>query len=284
MDTQLLKAFVTVAGLENLTQSADLLAVSQPALTRQIQRLEEVLGGALFVRGRNGMELTAFGHQMLPEAQQALLHAERLTRSAREYREQVADTLRISFGYWAIDRVMATVEAFQSLYPGVGMELTDMSSMRQLAGLNNATLDIGFLRLRNNEGLNAHLLEHDELIFVFNQRQSASLSDLQAAPLALLSDEISPDYRLQVERYFADLQRPPNLVKVLNEFITVLAWVARGNAVTLIPRSMRGLMAGFPELRAVPAGSSTWQLGLMCRHQPHRKALTEFVRLALDPA
>jgi regulatory helix-turn-helix LysR family protein len=61
VDTRLLCYFATVAEEGNLTRAAQLLYVSQPALTKQIKQVEGLLGVALFRRSREGMTLTEPG-------------------------------------------------------------------------------------------------------------------------------------------------------------------------------------------------------------------------------
>jgi DNA-binding transcriptional LysR family regulator len=67
-DTALLRAFVTVAELKSVSRAAERLHRVQSAVSQQIQRLELQAGGPLFVRGRNGFELTEKGEALLPLA------------------------------------------------------------------------------------------------------------------------------------------------------------------------------------------------------------------------
>ncbi|WP_369028091.1 LysR family transcriptional regulator, partial [Nocardia farcinica] len=64
VDTRLLRYFAAVAEEGNLTRAAQRLYVSQPSLTKQIRRLEELLGVSLFVRSRTGMGLTEAGNAL----------------------------------------------------------------------------------------------------------------------------------------------------------------------------------------------------------------------------
>jgi DNA-binding transcriptional LysR family regulator len=57
-DLNLYKVFVTVAGTKSISKAAELLYVSQPAVSYSIKTLEEALGGKLFFRTPKGVELT----------------------------------------------------------------------------------------------------------------------------------------------------------------------------------------------------------------------------------
>ena len=72
MDLNQLKSFVAVAHQQNLTQAAETLHLSQPAVSAQIKALEKHLDVQLFDRNAQGMSLTAAGHSLLPRAEDML--------------------------------------------------------------------------------------------------------------------------------------------------------------------------------------------------------------------
>ena len=67
-----LRAFVTLAEQLHFGKTADRLHITQPALTKQIQRLEEAVGGALVRRGYREVQLTPAGEVLLPRAERLL--------------------------------------------------------------------------------------------------------------------------------------------------------------------------------------------------------------------
>ena len=68
MNTTRLQCFTTLAGTLNYVKTADELHMTQPAVSRQIQSLEQELGAALFHRTTRSVSLTQIGLQFLPEA------------------------------------------------------------------------------------------------------------------------------------------------------------------------------------------------------------------------
>lgn len=91
MELYQIRYFLAVAETLNFTRASERAYVSQPALTKAIQRLEETLGGRLFDRGSSGVQLTVLGQAMLPHlrelhdgARQAREHARRLARGRHE--------------------------------------------------------------------------------------------------------------------------------------------------------------------------------------------------------
>jgi DNA-binding transcriptional LysR family regulator len=93
MEIYQLRAFVTVAKLGNLTRAAEVLHVTQPAVTAQIKALEEELGITVFDRRPGGIVLTRAGELMLGDAEQLLGLVGSLQGKAREMKGKVTGTL-----------------------------------------------------------------------------------------------------------------------------------------------------------------------------------------------
>jgi DNA-binding transcriptional LysR family regulator len=95
MDLTLLRAFVTVARVGNLTRAAAQLHLTQPAVSLQLKNLQETLGVALFSRTAHGLVLTRDGQVLLPHAERALAAAGDVERAAAALRQEVRGKLRI---------------------------------------------------------------------------------------------------------------------------------------------------------------------------------------------
>src|SRR5882757_11403382 len=78
-----LEYFITVVDEGSFTGAAELLCVSQPGLSHQIQALERELGGPLLERLPRKVRLTPAGRTALPHAQASLAHAQRASSAAR---------------------------------------------------------------------------------------------------------------------------------------------------------------------------------------------------------
>lgn len=98
MELTQVRYFVTLSRTLNFTRAAEACNVTQPALTRAIQRLEEELGGALLFRERNLTQMTELGRSMLPHLQTMLNAAESATSLAEARRRQPPSTLKIGLG------------------------------------------------------------------------------------------------------------------------------------------------------------------------------------------
>jgi DNA-binding transcriptional LysR family regulator len=87
--------FLALARTLNFTRAAEACNVSQPALTRAIQRLEEELGGPLLHRERNLTQLTSLGRAMLPHLEAAHGAAETAAAQAMAFRSRECEPLRL---------------------------------------------------------------------------------------------------------------------------------------------------------------------------------------------
>jgi DNA-binding transcriptional LysR family regulator len=78
-----LRYFVAVAETEHVGRAAEILGISQPPLSRQIQQLEARLGLTLFLRDKKRLRLTPAGQNFLTSARELLAHASEIARATR---------------------------------------------------------------------------------------------------------------------------------------------------------------------------------------------------------
>ena len=99
MELNQIKYFVTLAQTLHFTRAAEACNVSQPALTRAIQKLEEELGGSLFHRERALTQLTELGQHMLPPLERALSAAREAREIAAAFRRRETSPLRVGLEF-----------------------------------------------------------------------------------------------------------------------------------------------------------------------------------------
>jgi len=121
--------------------------VSQASISRQVQQLEQELGLTLFLRRRDGIELTHQGTLMLEQAMRLAAAATEFTdhmKTVEAHRRGVV-RLGISWGLWdAVNRIRARHEARAT---GVAVLGSDMASWNQVEALRQRRIDVGLLRL-----------------------------------------------------------------------------------------------------------------------------------------
>ena len=137
-----LAQFAAVAREEHLTHAAEELGISQPTLSRAMNRLEDQLGVPLFSRAGRGIQLTAHGRRLLARAEQALnvleLAGQEVAADADPEYGQVSLAHIKSFG----TAVPALLRAFRAAHPNVRFRLTEASSDRMLELLRAGEVDL----------------------------------------------------------------------------------------------------------------------------------------------
>lgn len=161
VDTRLLRYFTAVADEGSLTGAAQRLFVSQPALTKQIRRLEDDLGVPLFARSRSGMVLTEAGRELAARVP-ALLKG---WDEAVEATGRAARVLRLGFlDAGAVGTVHEVIADFRRARPEWRVELRQFDWSDASAGLARGEVDAAVVRLPfpGQEGLDVRELFVEE--------------------------------------------------------------------------------------------------------------------------
>ncbi|MCB1906446.1 MAG: LysR family transcriptional regulator [Rhodocyclaceae bacterium] len=145
MDYSGVRAFVTVAREGNITRAAERLFVTQPALSLQLKKLQEVLGVRLFERMPRGMRLTEAGHKLLPAAERALTAAAEFRAAATGLEGSVTGRLRLGT---IVDPEFLRMGPFLRLlverHPGLSFELQHGMSGAVARELEAGNLDVAY--------------------------------------------------------------------------------------------------------------------------------------------
>jgi len=146
MELRHLRYFIAVAELRSVRAASEQLHVTQPAISRQIQYLEDAIGAALFERTPRGLKLTAAGDAYLTEARDILARVDAANRLARRIADGVHGHLRIGFVEHAawIGVVSDALSTFEQAAPNVALELSPMNTPEQFDAIAAGHLDGGF--------------------------------------------------------------------------------------------------------------------------------------------
>jgi DNA-binding transcriptional LysR family regulator len=145
MEIYQLRTFIAVAQQRHLTQAAELLHLSQPAVTAQIKALEEELGVSLFDRNSSGVLLTDAGKRLLPDAEKVLASSRGLFDHARRMQGELRGRVRIGalvvpsrlrLGSWL--REVSRKHPLLEVHTQLGLSKDNLAEIRR----NN--LDCGF--------------------------------------------------------------------------------------------------------------------------------------------
>lgn len=289
----LMRSFVTLAEIGSYRAAADLLHVTQPTLSKQIVRLEDILGHQLFHRSRQGTELTEFGHAYLAEVQPLIHEADRIW--ARGLRMASGDTGRLAIGFTfsAVEVMSHALLPFRRLYPDVELTFEDISSKAQLPMLRDKQLDIAFARWPQASDLASRLVARDHLALVFPAEwqevvESDNGASLSGLPFIRLKDSIAPGFEQAVQGFLDWKGIRPATTHRVNESLVQLRLVEAGLGVALMhASSVHGIInQGRIIVRAVETGAQgpnlSWQTGLFWRRDDRNPVLRSFLKVARE--
>jgi LysR family glycine cleavage system transcriptional activator len=115
-----LQTFEMVARHRSFTRAADHLCLTQGAVSRQIQALEDYYGFPLFTRQPKGLTLTIEGEQLLPSVQESFARIEEVSLRLTRQRTDLALKVPTCLMRWILPKIMR----FQAEYPDIQMQLT----------------------------------------------------------------------------------------------------------------------------------------------------------------
>jgi DNA-binding transcriptional LysR family regulator len=281
MELKLLRAFLAVADLRHFGHAAEVLNVSQPALSKQIVALEESLGARLFERGRHGAELTTFGAGFLADAQALVRDADEIHARAREASSGKRGFLRVGLGLSTLTLAPQLIAEFRRRHPNVSVTLNDLSSAEQSRRLLAGKLDVGFLRLPADAGLEAFPVLDEALALAVPQharwkRTPANLNELNELGFIGLARGRGPGLAAQIDRWCGEHGFVPRVIQQVDDIQSVLAAVAAGVGSAFLPSRTQYLLR---DARVLPLRNpaAQWQVGLTWQLGRDDAVVTRFV-------
>lgn len=146
MELRVLRYFLMIAREENITHAAQLLHVTQPTLSRQIQDLEKELGTKLFVRSNHRIVLTPDGLLLRRRAQEIVDLADRIQRDFASRKEELTGEIAIGSGETRSVSILAEILAtYRQRYPRVRYRFYSGNADQIKERIENGTLDVGLL-------------------------------------------------------------------------------------------------------------------------------------------
>ena len=146
MDLKRVRTFVTVAEQGSVSKAAMRLHITQPALSRQIQDLQQELGLKLFDRIGRGIVLTSEGEQLLAECRALLTQAETVGERAKTLLRGDTGTLKVAASPVQIEAVLSGfLHKYAKDYPNVDVRVIEAVGPEILAMLECGDIHLGIL-------------------------------------------------------------------------------------------------------------------------------------------
>jgi DNA-binding transcriptional LysR family regulator len=262
MDLRHVRAFLVLSEELHFGRAAKRLYLVQSAVSQTIKALEEEVGAALFARTKRQVCLTPAGQHFLPHARRMVEEMERALGAARRAAAGESGRLALRFTMMsALTALPRALSRFQRECPGVQVSIEPGGTTEQLEALRLGRCDIGFMALKRDvQPFECEVVERDTLVVVLPRghalagRRSAEMRDVAREPQIMLRQASEPQIRAALGRRFAAHGLAPNVVLEVEQVEALLAFVAAGIGVALVPGFVRKVrMAGVSIVPVRPA-------------------------------
>jgi len=190
-----LRAFVAVVDLEGFHRAAEALNLSQPALSRRIQRLEAAVGAALLERTTRRVALTTVGREFLPLVRRMLDEFDTSLFAMREVGRERRGLISLACVPTAAFYFLPSVIArFNEQYPNIRFRILDLSANEGLESVARGEVEFGINLLgASDPELSFEPLIEDPFVLACRRdhplarRDAVAWSDLEGEPLVAVS-------------------------------------------------------------------------------------------------
>jgi DNA-binding transcriptional LysR family regulator len=269
-DLRQLRYFVAVAEELHFSRAAERLGIAQPPLTQQIQKLERLVGCAVFTRGRT-TALTAAGIVLLEESRRILAQVDSAMESTR--RSARGETGRLVLGVppsVMLSGLPAVIRQFRKRYPAVSFTLREMSTSSIEEAVRAGEVDLGFLReTQPGAPLASETLYAEPLVAVLPKahrlaaRRSVKLQQLSAEPFVFFPRRLGPALHDRITGLCVQAGFAPHIAQEATQWQTVISLVEAGFGVSLAPGCVRKFRWPQVVYRQLPEATTTvaacWQ-------------------------
>ncbi len=262
LNTRDLELFLAVAECLNFRLAAQRLHLSQPPLSRAIRTLEERLGTPLFARNTHQVSLTPAGARLLPQARSILQALHKAEVSLKRYAQ--AQSLRLgltpSLGPGMFTDLLAALE--KRLQP-TALQTTFEASPRLVALVKKKMLDAAIIAYPTNlQGLHFEALARIPQVVALAsghalaKRRMLSLKDLANEPVYWFARARQPAFFDHCHRVFRQHGFAPRFLPEPQDHHVLLAEVAAGKGVAIVPQSFGTLKLKGVSYRALRKGDA----------------------------
>lgn len=292
-----LQVFYTVAKQLSFTKAAEILYMTQPAVTFQVKQLEEHLNTRLFERSHSKISLTPAGELALQYAEKILALTNEMETRLGELTGQVSGTLLVgastTIAEYMLPRLLAD---FKRLYPHVQARLTVANSETIESRVVDRTLDVGLIEAPSHHAqLFTQVCSEDELVAIcapdHPMAQRPRVTPAELAELPYVSREDGSGTREVVDEYFrANGIQPDDLhiVMELGSREAIKGAVEAGLGIAILSRATISKELKLGNLAAVPLDPPLFRpLSLVYPKEKFRSRLLEtflgFVQGSMGP-
>lgn len=287
MEIRHLRYLLAVGKELHFAKAAEKLFITQPALSKQIQQMEEELGTKLLNRTKRSVSLTKAGEYLMDEAEYIINHLESVIDATKRKAEGEEGEIRVGFVGSAMQSVIpGLLEEMSKIHPNIHASLDELNNKDQLNAIAHDKLDIGFVRLESvHKGFEQQVVLEDSFSLVVSNQHVVqpdtfeSLSQFKDEQFILFSNDYSQEYYDNIMSIFTDHGFEPRVSHRSVQANSIFRLVERQLGVAIVPSALQGgvdLGVSFIPLDHLPQRTkliAVWDV------KNRNEALTKFLRL-----
>jgi DNA-binding transcriptional LysR family regulator len=287
MEFRHLKYFITVAEELHFGRAAIRLNMSQPPLSQQIRQLEDELGFPLFYRDKHHVELSEAGRVFLEEARLTLANMEQAQAAAEKAHQGMIGRLVVGFVGSTTYSLVPLLMQYREQYPIVNLTLHQMKTGHQLQALNDRSMHLGVVRnpIRTANLISETFLKERFVAILpaahpLAKRKNLRMQDLADEPFILSSRFNGTTYHETVMHLCYQAGFTPNIALEVPELLTIVAFVAEGMGIALVPASFKHQQNQGIVYRELLEVTETLRTVFIWRKDEQSSILREFLKLS----
>ena len=246
MEIKDMRAFYAIVEEGNISHAAQRLDIAQPALSRQMKRLETSLGVQLFDRGSRRIRLTDAGRVLYSRVEHILGMVDGTVREITEIGSGIAGSIQLgtitTSGALLLPEL---ISEFHRRYPQVTYQIWEAEGARILELLDNRVIEIAITRTQvDSKVYESIVLPNEPLVVVMNKDQVIGASDSEVRMEELRDTPIIIPLRWQ-SLFIANCRKlgfDPHILCVSDSIVQDLLLVKRGMGAAILPVSSRTLL------------------------------------------
>ncbi|MGU9818579.1 LysR substrate-binding domain-containing protein [Pseudomonas sp. LF135] len=291
MELRHLRYFIAVAEELHFGRAAQVLGISQPPLSQQIQALEQEVGARLFERTNRRVELSEAGRLFLQEARLVLAQVYKAADVAR--RAQLGELGELKIGFTSSapfnSSIPQAIFAFRQAFPAVHLNLQEMSSTEVAESLVDQSIQVGLMRpLPLPDSLSVIELMREPLVAVLNaghplaegSERGLHLAQLAQEPFVFFPRSYGSGLYAQLLSLARDAGFSPHFAQEAGEAMTIIGLVAAGLGVSVLPASYQRIRIDGVVYRTLldqEAVTAVWLVQRKGAQSPRAKAFVELL-------
>ena len=246
IDLELYKVFYAVAKNKHMTRASEELHISQPAISQSIKKLEEQLGGTLFLRSNKGMELTEEGKMFFEYVKGALELIKNAENDFTSYKDLTKGEIKIGCSTTLTKLLLLdTINEFHKKYPNINFQIENDLTSTLINDLKLGKLDFVIFNESDIKEKNLNLEKLCEMNqgFIYNSNYYKddinSFLDLNKYPLILQKKESNSRKLLDYITSQNSIKLHPKMEVVSQELVTEFTNIGLGVGFTIIDLAKR---------------------------------------------